>query len=281
MILYKTLDKTNSQTLHKTFVEAFSDYQVKIDLPFWKFEQMLQRRGYNPEISIGAFKDETLVGFALNGLRSWNEKATVYDIATGVVPECRRQGITSSIFLRIKELLKEKQVEQYLLEVIKSNQPAVQLYQKQGFEIQRELSCFQLNKNQFIPRETYKVEKVNRVDFEQVKGFWDYKPSWQNSMTSIDAVSEVFAYSVVSLDNTIAGYGIIDEKTGDIPQIAVNKGYRGNGIASSIMAEMVKTAESEKISVLNVETQLKSVENFLTKSGFEYHVGQFEMILKL
>jgi len=281
MILYQTLDKTNSQTLHKTFVEAFSDYQVKIDLPFWKFEQMLQRRGYNSEISIGAFKDETLVGFALNGFRSWNEKATAYDIATGVVPECRRQGITSSIFLRIKELLKEKQVEQYLLEVIKSNQPAVQLYQKQGFEIQRELSCFQLIKNQFIPRETYKVEKVNRVDFEQVKGFWDYKPSWQNSITAIDAVSEAFVNLVVSLDNTIAGYGIIDKKTGDIPQIAVNKDYRGNGIASSIMAEMVKTAESEKISVLNVETQLKYVENFLTKSGFEYHVGQFEMILKL
>jgi ribosomal protein S18 acetylase RimI-like enzyme len=281
MIFYKALDKVDSETLYKTFVKAFSDYQVKIDLPLWKFQQMLQRRGYGSELSIGAFKDDMLIGFSLNGFRTWNSKATAYDIATGIIPECRRQGITSSIFLRMKELLKEEQVEQYLLEVIKSNQPAVQLYQKQGFKIQREFSCFQLNKNKFIPREIYKVERVERIDFEQIKDFWDYKPSWQNSAASINAVSETFTYSVVSIDNIIAGYGIIDEKTGDIPQIAVNKGYRGNGIASSIMTEIVKSSESEKISVLNVEANLRPVENFLIKSGFERYVDQYEMLLTL
>ncbi|WP_158309050.1 GNAT family N-acetyltransferase [Desulfosporosinus orientis] len=91
------------------------------------------------------------------------------------------------------------------------------------------------------------------MDFEQIKGFWDYKPSWQNSITSIDVVLETFTYLVVNLDNTIAGYGIIDDKTGDITQFAVNKENRGKGLASSILA----------------------------KSGFEYHVGQFEMVLKL
>lgn len=281
MIQYRTLDTTSNQMLHKTFVEAFSDYQVKIDLPFWKFQQMLQRRGYRPEMSMGAFKDETLVGFSLSGFRSWDQKATAYDIATGVIPAYRRQGITNSIFLHIKKLLKEKKAEQYLLEVINSNEPAIQLYQNQGFEIQREFSFFLLNHKQFVPRESHKVEKVNGIDFEKVKDFWDYKPSWQNSAASIEAVPEAFIYFVVNMNSTIAGYGMIDEKTGDIPQIAVNKEYRGKGIASSIMAAMVRATESEEICVLNVEAQFKTTEDFLIKSGFEYDGGQFEMLLKL
>jgi ribosomal protein S18 acetylase RimI-like enzyme len=281
VIYYETLNETSPEKLHKAFLEAFFDYQVKSELPFWKFEQMLQRRGYNSEISIGAFENERLVGFVLNGLRSWNGKTTAYDLGTGVIPECRRQGITSDMLEHIKKLFKEKQVEQYLLEVIKSNTSAIQLYKKQGFIIQREFSCFELDKNKFIPLTTCNVEHVERVNLEQLKEFWDFNPSWQNSIASINALPEAFIYSVVRFNNIIVGYGIIDKKTGDIPQIAVNKNYRGNGIARSIIIDLLKSTESHKICVLNVETQFKSIEKFLKKMGFEYRVGQYEMLLKL
>lgn len=281
MINFQILNNISNETLHKVFLDAFSDYQVKIDLPFWKFQQMLQRRGYHSEISIGAFEEERLIGFVLNGLRNWNGKATAYDLGTGVVAEFRRQGITSDMLLHIKKQLQVNQVEQYLLEVIKSNQSAVQLYQKQGFEIQREFSCFQLDKDKFISKTSCKVERIKRIDLEQLKEFWDFKPSWQNSIASIGTMPDAFIYYIVRFENIIVGYGIIDKKTGDIPQIAVNKNYRGNGIASSIMTEIVKNSESQKISVLNVETQLKPIEDFLVKSGFTYQVGQYEMLLKL
>lgn len=107
MLEYRTLNNINIETLHKTFIDAFSDYQVNLDLPLWKFKQMLKRRGYVSELSIGAFKNEMLVGFVLNGFRNWNGKQTVYDLGTGVIAEYRRQGITSNMFLNIKELLKQ------------------------------------------------------------------------------------------------------------------------------------------------------------------------------
>ncbi len=112
-------------------VDAFFDYQVKIELPEWKFQQMLQRRGYYPEISIGAFDGNSLVGFVLNGLRSWNGNTTVYDLGTAVLPDYRRQGITKEMLHSVHKLLKEKQVEQYLLEVITSNESAFRLYPNQ------------------------------------------------------------------------------------------------------------------------------------------------------
>lgn len=281
MFCYRALDKISIETLHKTFLDAFSDYQVNIALPLWKFEQMLQRRGYVSQLSIGAFENEILVGFVLNGFRSWNGKPTVYDLGTGVIVEYRRQGITSNMFLNIKELLKQKQVEQYLLEVIESNTSAVSLYKKQGFEIQREFSCFQLDKRKYNPITTCKVERVNRIDLGQLTDFWDFKPSWQNSIDSINAVPEEFLYSIVRLDNTIVGYGIIDKRTGDIPQIAVNRHYRGRGIARSIMTEMIKNTESDRISILNVDNESESTKNFLLELGFVNSVGQYEMLLKI
>nr|WP_315024916.1 GNAT family N-acetyltransferase [uncultured Aminipila sp.] len=281
MILYQSLEKTNHETLHETFVEAFSDYQVKIDLPFWKFEQMLQRKGFDSGMSIGAFENDRLVGFVLNGFRMWNEKVTVYDIGTGIIEEYRRQGLTSDMLLHIKKLLKDKRVEQYLLEVLKENQAAIQLYQKQGFTVEREFSCFQLDKAEFIPTTTCKVEKAAKIDLDNLKEFWDFKPSWQNSIESICAIPEAFSYLVAKVDETIVGYGVIDERTGDIPQIAVNKDYRGKGIASSILTTLQENTESENISVINVEAEFKQVKKFLEKTGFKFQVGQYEMLLKL
>ncbi len=284
MFNYKTLENTNIEILHETFVNAFSDYQVKIDLPLWKFKRMIQRRGYVSKISIGAFKSEALVGFVLNGFRNWNGKPTVYDTGTGVIGEYRKQGITSNMLLNIREVLKEKEVEQYLLEVIQSNTSAIKLYKKQGFEVIRDLACFQVDKNKYNPIKTSKVEHVDRINstnWKQLTCFWDFKPSWQNSIDSINAAPDTFRYSIVRFDDTIVGYGIIDKKTGDIPQIAVNKNYRRKGIATSIVTDLLKNTEAYKVGVLNVDDQSKSTKDFLLELGFEYSVGQYEMILKL
>ena len=281
---YKTLESTAIEILHQTFLSAFSDYQVKVDLPFWKFQKFLQRRGYVTEISVGAFKNQVLVGFVLNGFRNWNGKLTAYDAGTGVIGEYREQGITSNMLLSIRALLKEKKAEQYLLEVIQSNTSALQLYKKQGFEIIRHLACFQLDKNEYIPMTTYKVQHVDKIDstnWKQFIEFWDFSPSWQNSIDSIRAVPDTFIVSIVRFDDTIVGYGMIDKKTGDIPQIAVNKHHRRKGIARSIVTDLLKNTESNKVGVLNVDDQSKPMKDFLLVLGFEYVIGQYEMILKL
>lgn len=81
---------------------------------------------------------------------------------------------------------------------------------------------------------------INPNDWRELTEFWDFAPSWQNSIDSINAVSDSFIYSIVHLDDNIVGYGVIDKKTGDIPQIAVNKNYRRKGIAKSIITDLMK-----------------------------------------
>jgi ribosomal protein S18 acetylase RimI-like enzyme len=284
MYLYKTLENTRIEVLHKAFVDAFSDYQIKMDLPMWKFQAMLQRRGFAPSISVGAFQGELLVGFVLNGYRDWNGKSTVYDLGTGVIGEYRKQGITSNILSYLKDLLKEKGIEQYLLEVLQTNTAAFQLYEKQGFEVVRAFSCFQIDKNLYLPRVTYKIEsvdRINEVEWENLESFWDYMPSWQNSADSVNALAEAFSYSVVIIDGSIAGYGMIDKRTGDIAQIAVDRRYRRRGVARSIITALIDNTEGERISVLNVDGRDVGMKSFLLDAGFINTVDQYEMLLRL
>lgn len=186
MFNYKTLENVDIDIIHQAFINAFSDYQVKIDLPLWKLQQMLQRRGFIPDKSMGAFDGEVLVGFILNGFREW-----------------------------------------------------------------------------------------------KLKEFWDIQPSWQNSIESICALKDAFVYSVVRTDSKIVGYGIIDKRTGDIPQISVNRNCRNKGIARSIVTDLINNTESDKVVVINVDDRSKVSKDFLSALGFECYVEQYEMILEI
>ncbi len=284
MFEYKTLEDIRIEVLQEAFVDAFSDYQVKFDLPLWKFQRMLQRRGFTPGISVGAFKEGRLVGFVLNGLRDWEGKLTSYDLGTGVIGEYRRQGITSNILSNLRELLREKGIEQYLLEVIKTNTSAYQLYLKQGFEVVREFACYQLDKKAYQPRITYEVEsaaQISAIEWERLQSFWDYSPSWQNSVDSINALAEVFHYSIVRQDGVIVGYGIMDKSSGDIAQLAVDQRYRHRGIAGSILSDLMLHTESERASILNVDERDEGMKSFLKSVGFVDALGQYEMLLNI
>lgn len=284
MVNYDTLENVSIEKLHTTFTEAFSDYEVKIDIPILKLQQRLQRTGYLTEASIGASDNDVLVGFLLNSIREWDGKLTAYDTGTGVIKEYRNKGITSAMFLNVLKNLKEMEVKQYLLEVIQSNTSAVHLYKKQGFEVSREFECFNLDKKLFTCAPTHQVQHINEIteiDWIKLMSFWDFKPSWQNSVDSIKAVSDEFICSIVSINDEIVGYGIIDKNTGDIPQIAVDKNYRGKGIGSSILADLLKNTESCSLNVVNVDSQCDSMKDFLLNLGFKLMIKQYEMILAL
>ncbi|MBN1188977.1 MAG: GNAT family N-acetyltransferase, partial [Dehalococcoidales bacterium] len=229
--MYSTLENTSVQTLFLAFLEAFEDFPSTKNVTVEAFQNMLQIRGYNPEISLGAFdkSNHILAGFILNGLRAWNGKSTVYDILTGTVPSYRRQGIANIMFEKLRVVLRQKHAEQYVTEVKKENTTAIKLYKKQGFEINRGLSSFTLKKENHIKKTSaYRIEYFTEIQqnvWGQLKSFWEFQPSWQNSISSITAVQGIMIYALVRLDNKIIGYGVIDKNTGDILQLAVHKDY--------------------------------------------------------
>lgn len=284
MYNYKTLSVTDLSTIHQTFVEAFSDYQVKMDLPFWKFENMIKRRGFIPELSVGAFDNEKLIAFVLNGVRIWDDKLTAYDLGTGVIPEYRKKGITTEILKKVKDLFKEKNIESYLLEVLQNNTGAVELYKKQGFLTTRSFDCYYLKKEDFsssVCKDIKNLKFFNTNQWEEVKKLWDYNPSWQNSIDSISVFPDKFSYSVVVDENKIVGYGIADKLSGDVPQLAVSKEYRNKGIAKSILSDLFNHINADKLSLINVDQRDDNFKSFLVNIGSVNFVSQYEMIMSL
>lgn len=291
MYRYKTLEHTDIKELHQTFLNAFSDYAVDSKISLEALQYMHQRRGFVSHVSVGAFQEphNELVGFIFNGLRSWNGRLTAYDTGTGVIPSCRKQGITSQMFNNVLEVFTKNNVEQYLLEVLQDNKAAYELYKKQGFEITRNLSVFELDRNKYCRNSTvydneYDIEyasQISSVDWELYKTFMDFSPSWQNSIDSIEAVHERFICAAAHLDSKIVGYGFIDKITGDVPQIAVHNNYRRRGIGTGILSALVTKTTSDLISVVNVDESCEEMKLFLIKSGFQLTCSQYEMVLPL
>lgn len=280
-MIYHTLEQTDLQLIHRAFIEAFSDYAVPMAPPFESFERMMRRRGFAPSASIGAFDGDKLIGFSLTGLRESGRILTAYDIATGVIPEYRRHGVTSAIFIRERALLQQAHANRYLLEVIQTNLPAFQLYRKQGFQVRRDFSCFRVDRSRMAPGAAYRAEQVDRIDPEQAKRCWDFAPSWQNSSASISAVPEAFCCVVIRLSGETAGYGIVEKETGDIPQFGVNPKFRRTGVGTSLFTALAKNTTAQTIQVLNTETPQKVVGLFLNSLGFQCCVKQYEMMLTL
>ncbi|MTK07853.1 MAG: GNAT family N-acetyltransferase [Hungatella sp.] len=281
MLHYESLIHVGREEIYQSFLKAFSDYQVPMNMTFPQFEKMLKRRGFDPNVSVGAFEEGSLVGFILNGCRTWNGKATAYDVGTGVIPQFRKQGITNRMLQRARQNFVKAGVEQYVLEVLTANTSAANIYTKNGFTVEREFLCCQMdggeNRNDLI----HQTERVMEPDWELFCKFWDYQPSWQNSIQSIEAVRENFAISAVRINNCIVGYGIIDKTTGEIPQIAVDKDWRNKGIGRSILADLMNQTSSDQIKILNIDTRSDGMIQFITSAGFQNTVNQYEMILEL
>lgn len=245
---YRTLENTDSVCIYEAFTQAFSDYQVSVDMPFKSFETMLKRNGFMPAVSVGAFADRTLVGFILNGVRDWDNEKTVYDLGTGVIPDFRRTGIMGELLNLVRTICIKNKISVYQLEVIQDNEKALTLYKKQGFRINRILNCYQLTGKIKEPG-VYKVwklehpEKLQDDQWTAVKDFWSYPPSWQNAKDAVCAIAKSFSYTIVKFDGNLIGYGIVDKMKGDGVDICISSKQAPFLIADIILSQLRRYTE--------------------------------------
>jgi ribosomal protein S18 acetylase RimI-like enzyme len=283
---YRTLEGVAIDELHECFVEAFSDYQVKMDLPIEHLETMLRRRGFVSTASVGAYDGDRLVGLLLNGVREWRGARTAYDTGTGVVPEHRRRGATTGMFREAVRLLRAAGVRQYLLEVIRTNEPAVALYRREGFATTRTFTCYASKREALAILEDKGAVDVRPVlmadiDWRLVREWWDLEPSWQNSVDSVTAVADSMAAVGAFEGGEMVGYGIVEPATGDVPQLAVRPDRRRSGAGSAILHGLLGSTASPRLAVINVEDGPTAAHAFLKDMGFEPFVGQYEMVLTI
>ena len=282
---YGFLNETYFSKLYDAFILAFSDYVIPFVLTEAQFRNHNVLNAVDLDSTIGCIEGDRLIGFSLNGFGKWNEKSTVYDAGTGVIPEFRRQGISGKMFDLMLPIFKEREIEQFLLEVVTNNNPAVDLYEKLGFHKTRELALLQCEgkvKSLGPKRADFEIRPLQDLDWNLFRTFWDGGPSWQNSVEAISRSRRAKKALGAFVDGKCAGYIIFSANFGRVAQLAVDKAYRHLGIATALLESMqAETVNNNPSQVINIDKSLTDSMDFFRRLGFKEIVSQFEMIKAL
>ena len=276
----KSLENIDFETLFQGFENAFSDYEIQFKKE--EIRSMLKRRGYCPKFSFGALDNDKLVSFTLNGIGSFKNIPTAYDTGTGTIKEYRGMGIAGKIFSYSIPFLKEIGIRQYVLEVLTNNHKAINIYRQMNFEETRLFNCFRQDISKINIKRNNRYCRVSPIDIRTIKNaqsWCDFIPSWQNSIDSIErGESDLFCLGAF-VDGILAGFCVIDKKTGDVAQIAVAVKYRRKGIATALLHQAINYLETKFVKVLNISADYQPMQAFLESMNIELVSNQFEMSL--
>jgi ribosomal protein S18 acetylase RimI-like enzyme len=280
MVRIQSLEGIRVSELYETFSEAFAGYAVS--WTFDAFERMLERRGFSPSLSFGAFDQDRLVSFTFNGIGQFNGQWTAYDTGTGTIPDYRGQGLAATIFGESLPHLRQYGIRQYLLEVLQENETAISLYKKQGFEITRPLNVFRINTHDWQnsnidPAPDVTIREIDFSFRDTMQAMWDFQPSWQNRFDALLKNPNHFIVLGAFTGTELLGYGVIEPASGDIPQLAVHRNQRHRKIGSHLLHALCEKNDSQVIKVVNTEAGYEPITAFLAWNGIPKMTGQFEM----
>ncbi|WP_298903561.1 GNAT family N-acetyltransferase [uncultured Psychroserpens sp.] len=274
------LKNISTSQLLATFNLAFSDYFIPFRLTLEQLQYKLLADHTDLNISVGAFDKDKLVGFICHGIQTVGTSKLVYNGGTGVIPEKRGHGLTARMYDFIIPVLKEKNVDAIVLEVISTNTQAIKSYEKVGFKTKRMLHCYKGNVTISKVSNAVEIRELLYYDWELMESFWDSTPTWQNAphvLNKLKSNNHIFG---AFINKTLVGYVIYNAQSKRLQQIAVNARFRRQNIASSIILHISKTF-SPDLSIINVDEQSKSTNTFLQTIGLKHHLSQLEMRLDL
>ncbi len=174
-------------------------------------------------------------------------------------------------------------IAQYLLEVLQDNEPAIAIYKNAGFAIGREFNYFVQNVDKLrldaksLPP-GYSISDTTLNESKKLMAMWDFAPSWQNSPEAIGRKPEDFKVTGIFNGPELVGYGVIEPTSGDIPQLAIARNHRRQGLATCIFRELLKNNGASTVRIINTDINCSSLTFFLENNGVISSGRQFEMI---
>ncbi|MFT5617393.1 MAG: ribosomal protein S18 acetylase RimI-like enzyme [Arenicella sp.] len=283
LLTFRTLTEFDFPALYDCFCESFSDYQISMKLSKVDFLERMNRIGYSPRLSGGAFEEEQMVGFIITGVGSFENKSTTYNGGTGVIPTFRKKKVAEKLYSFLISEFQKEGVEQALLEVISDNKPAIELYKKLGFKISRTLSCFSLS-NEFEQRKSklsIRISQVDLPDWKTYRKFYSDWVCWQNQAESITRSLRNEIVLEVYLKTKTIGFAIFNPTSGKISQIAISENHRNSLVAHNLLRAIQKMSYTERVGMLNVDEENKTAMHFFEQVGFAVFIRQYEMKLEL
>lgn len=275
---FKTLANITTDELLSVFNYSFSDYVVPFHLTKEVLISKIAAEKLDMNLSAGAFEDGKLVGFILQSEKVENGEKIIYNGGTGVIPESRGKGLVRKMYDFIIPVLKERNANTLLLEVIEENQPAIRAYENLGFTVVRRLLCFNGSIQQGKENDEVSVKDLRDFKWELLCSFWDIEPSWQGSVFVLDPMPENYITLGAYDGDQLVGYIVYGPAAKKIYQFAVDKNYRNRGIGTKLFNAIREKNGGQTIALNNVDDSSEGTSKFLSKKvGLNNWLSQFEM----
>lgn len=273
----RTLTPSDHDAVIDCFQRSFADYVVPLDLPPDELEFMMARRGADLECSVGAFDGPEMVAVMVVAVDAFEGIPSAYDVFTGVVPSARGAGLARRLFETAVPVVRRRNAERFVLEVITENEAAVRSYVKAGFAERRLLHVFAFDT---IEANGIPVEVVSLDAAFASCPPRSARPSWQNSDASIRRAADHVVGLRVREDGATVGVAFACPRSRDVPQIHVATGR--DDVLQALLAEARARNEGEgPLRVVNVDAGARDFAAALAAIADEEYPPQFEMVLPL
>lgn len=269
MVEMRTLGQISRKELTATYNQAFSDYQVAVNMTEEQLGKALARNGFQKDISMGLFDGQALVGFVLNGARD----NYCYDCGTAIIPSYRGKGYARLLATETLALLRDQGLHTWVLEVLSDNKRAKKLYETIGFTTQREFNCYQIQAETLIDESKATVELKRQETFFVPSG--ECLPSWQNTKEAILA-GEVPVWDIVFSAKKV-GVLSFDPLSGSIAQLYIDEQERRKGFAGQALIAAAHLCRTEFLRFINIDAGYRPLNTLLEKHSFSLFVTQDEM----
>ncbi|WP_426481620.1 GNAT family N-acetyltransferase [Chryseobacterium sp. R2ACT005] len=275
---FKTLANTSIDEILSVFNHSFSDYVIPFHLTKEVLISKIAAEKLDMNISVGAFEEGRLVSFILQSEKVENGEKIIYNGGTGVVPESRGKGLVRKMYDFIIPVLKERNANTLLLEVIEGNQPAIRAYENLGFTIVRRLLCFNGSIQQGKGNAEVSIRDLNDFQWKLLCSFWDIEPSWQGSVFVLEPMPENYVTLGAYMKDKLVGYIVYSPAAKKIYQFAVDKNYRNRGIGTKLFNAIKEKNGGQTIALNNVDDSSENTSQFLSERvGLNNWLSQFEM----
>lgn len=281
---FRSLEMADFRQMHRSFVEAFADYVIPMQLNYRRFtERMINKLNIRFDLSVGAFSGEKLAGFAFHTVNDYKGARTVYNGGTGVIPGHRGAGLTVAMYEWFR-LEKRTDAEKCVLEVITSNEQAIRSYERAGFRRGSYYRCYKL-----AHRPVVKSAPGNELSL--AVGSLDHSDHYRRFDTVESSFSDTFAQlrCTGSLElvlearegGILAGYLIFQPVSGRLSRLAVGQAHRRRGIATALVNRAFELSKAKILTAINVPEAATDMQALLLNLGFKNEIDQWEMELIL
>ena len=283
-LIFRELNSHDVEQMHHAFNDAFCDYKLFMRFSRESFvDKFIKRLNLNFNLSFGAFHNDQLVGFALFSTGKYENKNTLYNGGTGVIPAFRGMRITFTIFQEVLKKAANMGIDQIVLEVLTDNKTAINTYESIGFCKSKYLHCFKLNPDnlRLIENPGYELTVTEPEYSDVIESMDELSTSFLDTHHTINASRDRFLMIKASKETQLHGYIIFSPKTGRINRLAIDKNNRGNYIGTYLINEAFRLSEKKNLTFMNIHQRYYGFINFLLAIGFRNEVDQYELQLPL